>query len=300
MTKSLLPVFIAGLLAYPVGFCRAADSASATAYTALRSMGKSLGDDALNRVVEVTGRGGNPQPTTWRIVITEGSRGTREVKVAGARIVSQKASIQVTALKPIRLEDLNLDSSGAFDAANVQARSARVPFTSLNYELRVSETSSKPVWDLELINDAGTHVGGVRLAAHDGKLLSVNGLSASQSSAPRSLVSANADHDSVQPTRVVPSRNTTTTTTTYNTVRSDPPPARNSEDDRRGTSASQASEGGFFSRAGRTLDHTTDTVGDTVSRTGHAVDRTMRHTGAKLQRFFTGQSDQDQRNSRPD
>ncbi len=299
MTKSSLSLFIAGLLGFPVGFCQAADPGSATAYTALRSMGKSLGDDALTRVVEVTGRGGTPQPTTWRIVISEGSRGTREVKVAGAQIVSQKASIQTTSLKPIRLEDLNLDSSGAFDAANTQARKARVPFTSLNYDLRVSDTSNKPVWDLELVNDAGTHVGGVRLAAHDGKLLSVNGLGASQPSPVRPLVSANADHDSVQPTRVVPSRNTTTTTT-YTTVRTNPPPSRNPEDDGRGTSTQQTDEGGFFSRAGRTLDHTTDAVSDTVTRTGHAVDRTMRRTGAKLQRFFTGQSDQDQRSSGPD
>ena len=148
--------------------------------------------------------------------------------------MSQKASSQVSSLKPIRLTDLNLDSSGAFDAANGEARKTHVPFTSLDYSLRVSEASGKPIWNLELINDAGTHVGGVRLAAHDGKLLAVDGLTPGQSAPLRPLVSANADHDSVQPTRVAPSSNTTTTTrtTTYNTVRTDPPPLRDEDDDR--------------------------------------------------------------------
>ncbi len=105
MTKFLLPVLIVGLLAYPPWICEAADPTSATAYTALRSMGKSLGADTLNRVVEVTGRGGTPQPATWRIVITDGELGGRaRVKVAGARVVSQKVSGQASSLKPIRLD----------------------------------------------------------------------------------------------------------------------------------------------------------------------------------------------------
>ena len=297
MTKLLLPVFIAGLLTSLAGNCLGADTNSATAYTALRSMGKSLGADSLNHVIEVTGRGGTPQPATWRIVISDSANGTREIKVSGARIVSQKAFKGAPSLKAIRLEDLNLDSSGAFDAANTQARKSRVPFTSLNYSLRVNDASNKPVWDLELINDGGAHVGGVRLAAHDGKLLSVNGLATSQSTAVKPLVSANPDHDSIQPTRVDPSRTTTTTTRTYTTVRTAPPPSRDDYDRRDPSSSSN--EGGFFSRAGRTLDHTTEAVGDTVSRTGQAVDRTMRRTGTKLQRFFTG-GEQDRDRSQPD
>ena len=210
MTKSLLPVFIVGLLAFQAGLCRAEENGRATAYTALRSMGKSLGADAINRVVEVTGRGGTPQPAVWRIVISEGDRGTREIKVEGAKIISRTASGQASSLKPIQLQDLNLDSSGAFDAANAQARKSKVPFTALDYTLRVSTTTGKPVWDLELHNEAGAHVGGVRLAAHDGKLIAANGFDrAAPSPPPRTLVSADADHDSVQPTRVAPSRNTT-------------------------------------------------------------------------------------------
>ncbi len=294
MTKISLPVLVAGLLVCHAGFSHAEEAGPATAYTALRSMGKSLGSDSLNRVVEVTGRGGTPQPTEWRILLAGGKGGgTNEVKVAGSRIVSQNLSDQVSPLKPIQLQDLNLDSSGAFDAANEQARKAKIPFTALDYTLRVSPATGKPVWDIELQNEAGTHVGSVRLAAHDGKLIAVNGLNQTPapSSTPRALVSADGDHDAVQPTRVAPSRNTstTTTTTTYTNALPPPPPPRNDEE-----------EGGFFSRAGRTLDHTTDAVGDTFNRTSHAVDSTVRHTGEKLQRFFTGHRDSDPPDARPD
>ena len=160
MTKSLLFAFIVGFLALPNGFCQAADADRPTAYTALRSVGKTLGADALDRVVEVTGRKGEPQPATWRVVISEGAKGTREIKVSGSRIVSQISSDQVSSLHAIQLQDLNLDSSGAFDAANTQAHDRHVPFTALNYTLRVNDASSKPVWDLVLLDDAGTHVGG--------------------------------------------------------------------------------------------------------------------------------------------
>ena len=293
MTKSLLFVIAAGLLLAPAaGRGRAADT-NATAYTALRTMGKSLGQDTISRVVEVTGRGGAPQPETWRIVILDGTRGTREIQVAGGRIVSQK-SAGPSAARPSRLQDRHQDSRGAVAPAAAAARKAKVPFTSLDYSLRVNATSGKPVWGLELSNQTGTHVGGVRLAAHDGTLIAVNGLTpgrtATTTTTTRPLVSSSdADHDTVRPTQVVPGRNTTTTTTTtYNTVRNPPPRTGDEDDDERDGNASVSGEGGFFSRAGRTLDHTTEAVGDTLSRTGHNVDRTVRRTGTKIQRFFTG------------
>lgn len=293
MTKPLLFAIAAGLLLAPgASRGRAADT-NATAYTALRTMGKSLGQDTISRVVEVTGRGGAPQPETWRIVILDGTRGTREIQVAGGRVVSQK-SAGSTVARPIRLQDLNLDSSGAFETADTEARKAKVPFTSLDYSLRVNATSGKPVWNLELSNQTGTHVGDVRLAAHDGTLIAVNGLkpgrtATTTTTTTRPLVSnSDADHDNVRPTQVVPGRNTTTTTTTYSTVRNPPTRTADEDDDERDGDVPASGEGGFFSRAGRTLDHTTEAVGDTLSRTGHAVDRTARRTGTKIQRFFTG------------
>lgn len=305
MTKLLLPFVIAAGLLASGAVSRAADT-NATAYTALRVMGKSLGQDTISRVVEVTGRKGMPQPDTWRIVILDGDRGTREVKVTGDRVVSQK-SAEPSSATPIRLTDLNLDSSGAFESADTEARKAKVPFTALDYTLRVNPTTGKPVWDLKLYNQTGAIVGGARLAAHDGTLIAVSGLKANTprtttttaTTTTRPLVSStDADHDMVRPTRVVPgggNTTTSTTTTTYNNVRNQPPTRNGGDDDEdRDGNVAASSEGGFFSRAGRTLDHTTEAVGDTLNRTGHAVNRTVRHTGTKIQRFFTGGNNSDQ------
>ena len=137
------------------------------------------------------------------------------------------------------------------------------------------------------------------MAAHDGNLLAVNGLTPGQPTAtprPPTLASS-GDHDTVRPAPVRPSHSgtTTTTTTTYNTVQSHPLPPDDSDDRR--DSARSPNEGGFFSRVGRTLDHTTDTVGDSVNRAGESVGHTVHRTGVKLQRFFTGRGDADSSNS---
>ena len=52
----------------------------------------------------------------------------------------------------IHLSDLNLDSSGAFDATDAQARKVRLRFDSVNYVLRTAESTGKPQWSLTLFN----------------------------------------------------------------------------------------------------------------------------------------------------
>ena len=64
----------------------------ATAYDALRVVGKQFGREAVNRVISVTGVNGDPQPETWKVLLEDrGSRGgVREVEVAGRHIVSER------------------------------------------------------------------------------------------------------------------------------------------------------------------------------------------------------------------
>ena len=152
---------------------------NATAYTALHVMSKALGREALDRVVEVAGRDGAPQPRLWKIVLKEDT-GSREVDVEDGKITAQRPLTRPPAYAtPIHLSDLNLDSSGAFDASDGQARKVKLRFDSLNYVLRVNEATGKPVWHIELINKEGTGVGTIRVAAHDGTVLSTDGRLAS-------------------------------------------------------------------------------------------------------------------------
>ena len=278
-----------------------------SAYTALRTMAKSLGKDALDRVVEVTGRDGAPQPALWKIVLKE-EAGSREVDVEDGKITAQRPLSRPPAYTtPIKLADLNLDSSGAFDATDAQARKVKLRFDSLNYALHVAESTGKPVWNIELLSKEGAGVGTIRVAAHDGTVISMAGRLASNpppaaSATPRPVAVSTPRPVvvSTPPPRVVystpppvstprPVATITTTTTTVernanvvtdndNVYGQQPPPPPPAAEE----------EGGLFTRTGRTLDHT-----------GQRVEGTLRRAGAKVQRFFTGHSDLDQ-NARPE
>ena len=268
-----------------------------TAYTALHAMAKILGRDSLDRVVEVTGREGAPQPHLWKIVLKEGT-GSREVDVEDGLITAQRPLTRPPAYaSAIRLSDLNLDSSGAFDATDAQARKVKLRFDSLNYGLRVSEATGKPVWNIELISKEGTGVGTIRVAAHDGTVISTDGrlasnpppVAATPRPTPRPVVA------STPPPRVVTvstPRPVATTTTTTTTIERTPPTAASEpvvvDSDNVYAQPSSPEEGGLFTRTGRTLDHTQ-----------HRVENTLRRAGEKVQRFFTFRGDGDQPDTRP-
>ena len=283
-----------------------------TAYTALRVLSKTLGREALDRVVEVTGHDGAPQPASWKIVLKDGE-GSREVEVEDGKITAQRPLSRPPAYStPIKLADLNLDSSGAFDATDAQARKVKLRFDSLNYALWVNESTGKPVWHIELLSKEGTGVGAIRVAAHDGTVISMDGRLASNpppavvSSTPRPLVPATPRPVVVTTPRPVvvstppptprvvystPRPVTTTTTTT--TVERNPTVVTESDNvygqpQPPPQPPPVEEEGGLFTRTGRSLDHT-----------GQRVEGTLRRAGAKVQRFFTGHSDLD-RNATPE
>ncbi len=276
-----------------------------TAYTALRVVSKSLGREALDRVVEVAGRDGAPQPRVWKIVLKEDT-GSRELDVEDGKITAQRPLTRPPAYSTaVRLSDLNLDSSGAFDATDAQARKVKLRFDSLNYVLRVSESTGKPFWQIELINKEGTGVGTIRVAAHDGTVISTDGRLASNPPPTPAVVASTPRPTprpvvvSTPPPRIVastpspastPPRVATTTTTTTTTVERRPPPVVHSEtvvtDSDNVYAQPQPTpqeEGGLFTRAGRTLDHT-----------NQRVETTLRNAGSKVQRFFTFRRDGDQ------
>ena len=283
-----------------------ASAGNDSAYTALRLVAKTLGKESLGRVVEVTGRDGVPQPALWKITLQEGAGGTREVDVAGGKITAQRTLPNPPAAKTvIHFPDLNLDSSGAFDATDAQARKVRVRFDSVNYVLRTSESSGKPQWTLNLFDKNGAGVGAMRLSASDGNIVSIDGRLAtgSPTATPRGSESATTGtrvtESAPASSRPRESRTTTTTTTVIAPPAppSPPPPAPPAPvttetvvvDD----TPVDHGEGGFFTRTGRTLDKTTHTVGEQFDKTGHVVGSQLRRAGATVQRFFTGHSDLD-------
>ena len=152
-----------------------------TAYDALRTVGNQVNRDFVNRVVSATGVDGNPQPSTWRILIDDANArgGIREVEVTDGRISSNRVSSRNVAgtsqgatINPARL---NLDSSGAYEVASRTADSSHVPFSFVNYTLRTNERGDA-TWVLTLQNQNRRPVGTIYIGANKGTVTRTEGM----------------------------------------------------------------------------------------------------------------------------
>lgn len=151
-----------------------------TAYQALRLIGTERDKDHLNRVIELKGRSGAPQPDQWIVLIDDpmARGGLRELEVANGRIISERtpvSSYSGSGPQPVmNFSRLNLDSQGAFTVAEGEARKARVGFDAIDYFLRQDEQSGAPVWVLQLLNSQKNTVGSLTIAADTGDVIQRN------------------------------------------------------------------------------------------------------------------------------
>jgi len=143
-----------------------------TAYTALRVVGK-RGEDSLNKVAEVKGRFGAPEPQMWKITLLDsGARsGIREFEVQHGQVTGERApSGRVVTGAALDLGKLNIDSDGAFTIANQEAQKAGQPFDRIDYTLSGGR-SGAPVWRLELFTKRNGRAGEIEVAADSGTVL---------------------------------------------------------------------------------------------------------------------------------
>ncbi|HET6408188.1 MAG TPA: hypothetical protein VFG14_09930 [Chthoniobacteraceae bacterium] len=145
-----------------------------TAYKALRIFGKKLGDAQLNRVVEVRGRAGMPQPQVWKITASDTSArgGLVEADIQRGKIISQRTpTSKGSAGAPLDLNKLNLDSDGAFTVANQEMEKGNVPFDRIDFVLRSSSQGRAPVWHLDLYDGSRGKIASFDISADTGTLL---------------------------------------------------------------------------------------------------------------------------------
>lgn len=147
--------------------------AADTAYSALRVVGKRDGQDMLNRVLELRGKGGSPTPSVWKVVIDDpGARGgVRELEVQKGKIVGERTPTSRNVGNPMNFNQLNLDSEGAFTIANTEAQKANVPFDRVDYLLKSGTNGGAPVWELEMFDSRNGRVGALTIAADSGSVL---------------------------------------------------------------------------------------------------------------------------------
>ncbi len=161
--------FVAALLLAAASVASAAE----TAYSALRVVGKRDGQETLNRVLELRGRGGSPQPSVWKVVVDEprARGGFRELEVQRGKIIGERTPTSRAAGSPMNFNQLNLDSEGAFTIADQEAQKAGVAFDRVDYVLKSGTGGGAPVWELELFDGRNGRTGYVAIAADSGTVL---------------------------------------------------------------------------------------------------------------------------------
>lgn len=162
------PLFL-GLLLAAACAAQAAD----TAYSALRVIGKRDGQETLNRVIELRGRGGTPQPAVWKVIIDEprARGGVREIEVQRGKIIGERTPTSRGAGSPMNFNQLNLDSEGAFTIANQEAQKVGALFDHMDYLLKSGSNGGAPIWELELFDGRNGRAGLITVAADSGTVL---------------------------------------------------------------------------------------------------------------------------------
>jgi hypothetical protein len=148
-----------------------AATAADTAYTALRVVGKK-DRDTLNRVLEVRGRNGAPQPDVWKITVQESQArgGLREYDVQRGRIIAQRTPTSRSYGGVMNFGQLNLDSDGVFTIVNQETQEQGVAFSRLEYLLKSGTGGGAPVWQVDLF-DGSRSTGRMVIGADSGAVL---------------------------------------------------------------------------------------------------------------------------------
>lgn len=314
----LLPMAIASVqIAY----------AQDTAYQALRTLGSARDQALLSRVIEVKGRNGASQPSSWLIVIDDPDArgGIREVEVSKGKIISERTPVQTysgATSSTLDMARLNLDSEGAFTVAEDEARAAKVTFDSVDYVLRPDEGRGAPLWVLQLLDQNQRGVGTIRIAADNGNVLSRNFRSApaappAPASTPRSSRNQVAERPP-EPTRrprdpqPTPQRarqpertsaylrdeeppRTTTRTRTQQQPRTQQPRTRTTK-----TQGGQpVRQYETYEGDGPTLKEIGNDIGEVGKNVGQRINRRAHRIGGALQQFFTGKRTVDDKYREP-
>ena len=153
---------------------------NATAYEALRVVGREFGRDALHQIVSITGTKGNPQPEKWKIVLEDPQGGgVRELEVADGNIASDgtaKADVAgATEGAMVDISRLNLDSSGAYAVASHTADASHTSFATADYSLRTDDRG-EPMWIVTLQSRSLRPVGTIYIGATRGTVRRTEGM----------------------------------------------------------------------------------------------------------------------------
>jgi hypothetical protein len=153
---------------------------NATAYEALRAVGREFGRDAVHQIVSITGTNGDPQPEKWKVILEDPEgRGVRELQIIDGKIDSDESGDRkVTGSSEgatIDVSLLNLDSSGAYAVASHTAEASHINFETADYTLRTDDRG-EPMWIVTLRTKSSRPVGTIYIGATGGTVRRTEGM----------------------------------------------------------------------------------------------------------------------------
>jgi hypothetical protein len=153
---------------------------NATAYEALRVVGREFGRDAVHQIVSITGTKGDPQPEKWKIIVEDPQgRGLRELDVTDGKIDSDNTADRDVAGSAegatIDVSRLNLDSSGAYAVASHTAEASHTSFATADYTLRTDDRG-EPMWIVTLRNSSSRPIGTIYIGGTRGTVRRTEGM----------------------------------------------------------------------------------------------------------------------------
>jgi hypothetical protein len=148
-------------------------AATPTAYDALRAASALGGKNAQNRVVELSGKAGRPQPFVWKVTVAdEGGRGgLQEVDVQRGKVVGHRRIPSAAGAVNLNLNAIQLDSDGVFSLANAEAVRAGVTYDRIDYTLSSTNQSGLPVWSVELFDGPSARTGALKILADNASII---------------------------------------------------------------------------------------------------------------------------------
>jgi hypothetical protein len=149
----------------------------ATAYEALRVLGKQKGEAVLDNTTEVHGANGKPQPAVWKIVVKDPAAkgGIKEYSIQGTRMTGEEMPVGRTTGSPMNMSQLNLDSDGVHQLAEREAKKVTFGYDHADYRLRAGSRGGSPVWEVRLVDGRSGEVATMSIAATNGSVLSSDG-----------------------------------------------------------------------------------------------------------------------------
>ncbi|MES2709050.1 MAG: hypothetical protein V4726_20810 [Verrucomicrobiota bacterium] len=147
------------------------------ALLAAETLRRQVPDHSFNRLVEISGKDGNPIPLAWNVIAHDPRSPSTLVEyvVRGRKVEERGETSTFYPRVPPEgffvLSRVTVDSEQAFRIADKEAGLAKVGFDSIDFRLRAREFSEEAIWTVRLHDTDDEIVGNVDLSASSGKVL---------------------------------------------------------------------------------------------------------------------------------